>query len=596
MASIFKRGGKGNRGGYWYVSWFDQTGKRRSKCARTTDKATAERIGANLETEAAKRREGLIDPQLEGYVREAKRPLAELVTEYKSKLVANGRTERYIAEAVGYVERFAEAECIETAAAFTAERMAHYAAGLSDAGKSARTVQAAIGAAKSFTRWLVACEKLPRDPLVSVSKPSPEANRRRERRMLLPSEWPYLYAATQSGPDRNGMTGSDRALLYQLAIATGLRSNELRSLTRTSAVLDAPRPFIRVKASDTKNGKTAQQFIDRDLAEALRAYLTAKMPAAAVFAMPDRTKPAKMLRADLAAARAAWLADANRDPGEIMRREQSDFLSERNEAGEWFDFHSLRHTCGAWLSLSGSHPKTVQTVMRHSTPVLTMNRYGHMLPGAEAEAADRLGAMVSLRGANDDSEEISLKMTGTDAGSAQRQAQQLGRESGHSGAAPCNERGQRRGPGAHMGVGPKPLGTQQVTRGDAASCETKRERRARDSNPQPVARHLNSNQDASHSLTLQKWPEPLMIEHFPARAIRDSGATALPGASWPAKSRAPYISLSLSPLPDGTPLRCSLERGEVRRCSSTPEYALGCHTLQGVQGVAERKPRYAPLQ
>ncbi|QDT73655.1 site-specific integrase [Lacipirellula limnantheis] len=92
--------------------------------------------------------------------------------------------------------------------------MAHYAAGLSDAGKSARTVQAAIGAAKSFTRWLVTCEKLPRDPLASVSKPSPEANRRRERRMLLPSEWPYLLAATLSGPVRNGMDGPDRALLY----------------------------------------------------------------------------------------------------------------------------------------------------------------------------------------------------------------------------------------------------------------------------------------------------------------------------------------------------------------------------------------------
>ena len=64
-------------------------GKRRSKCARTTDKATAEQIGDKLETEAAKRREGLIDPQLEGFAREARRPLAELVTEYKAKLVAN---------------------------------------------------------------------------------------------------------------------------------------------------------------------------------------------------------------------------------------------------------------------------------------------------------------------------------------------------------------------------------------------------------------------------------------------------------------------------------------------------------------------------
>jgi len=199
-------------------------------------------------------------------------------------------------------------------------------------------------------------------------------------------------------------------------------------------------------------------------------------------------------RADLKAARTAWLAEAQRDPEELARREQSDFLAERNEAGEWFDFHSLRHTCGAWLSLSGSHPKTVQTVMRHSTPVLTMNRYGHMLPGAEAEAADRLGAMVSLRSADDDDQEITLKMTGTDPQSAQRLAQQLGRESSHSGAAPCNERGQREGEGADMGVRPKSLSTQQVTRDDAASCDKRRERRARDSNPQPVARHLNSNQ------------------------------------------------------------------------------------------------------
>ena len=103
MASVFKRGGKGKRGGYWYVSWFDHTGKRCTKSARTTDYATAERIGAKLDTEAAKRREGLIDPQLEGFAREARRPIAELVTEYKAKLVATGRSERYIAETVGYI-------------------------------------------------------------------------------------------------------------------------------------------------------------------------------------------------------------------------------------------------------------------------------------------------------------------------------------------------------------------------------------------------------------------------------------------------------------------------------------------------------------
>jgi integrase len=106
-----------------------------------------------------------------------------------------------------------------------------------------------------------------------------------------------------------------------------------------------------------------------------------KTPAAKLFAMPDRTWLARMLRADLADARRAWLDEAKCDADERTRREQSDFLAEQNDAGEWFDFHSLRHTCGARLSLSGAHPKTVQSVMRHSTPVQTMDRYGHLLLG-----------------------------------------------------------------------------------------------------------------------------------------------------------------------------------------------------------------------
>ncbi len=519
MASVFKRGGKGNRGGYWYVSWYDHGGKRRSKCAKTTDKATAERIGAKLETEAAKRREGLIDPQLEGFARETKRPLAELIVEYKAKLVANGRTERYIAEAVEYIERFAAAEVIDTAASFTAERMAHYAADLSDKGKSARTIQAAIGAAKSFTRWLVACEKLPRDPLASVSKPSPEANRRRERRMLLPDEWPHLLTATADGPERNGMDGAERTLLYQLAIATGLRSNELRSLTRTSVVLDATRPYVRVKPADTKNGKPAQQFIDRELADALRAHLTAKTPAAALFNMPDRTKPATMLRADLTAARDAWLAEAKRDPEELTRRQQSDFLAAQNDAGEWFDFHSLRHTCGAWLSLTGSHPKTVQTVMRHSTPVLTMNRYGHMLPGAEAEAADRLGDMISLRRQKDDAEENIVRMTGTHGQSgAQRVAQQSGRESGQLSATARDESSANSDQSGGIRNMPKGHSTQHVTLADATLCDDKLKRRAGDSNPQPISGHLISSlRDALGRSRLQHRRRPSQVvarQHF----------------------------------------------------------------------------------
>ncbi|HRY69807.1 MAG TPA: tyrosine-type recombinase/integrase [Phycisphaerae bacterium] len=58
------------------------------------------------------------------------------------------------------------------------------------------------------------------------------------------------------------------------------------------------------------------------------------------------------------------------------------------------DFHSLRHTCGAWSAMTGAHPKAVQSLMRHSSITLTMDTYGHLFPGQEAETVARFPAML----------------------------------------------------------------------------------------------------------------------------------------------------------------------------------------------------------
>jgi hypothetical protein len=123
-----------------------------------------------------------------------------------------------------------------------------------------------------------------------------------------------------------------------------------------------------------------------------------------------------------------WIAEAVADPDEYTKRQQSDFLAADNHSGESLDFHSLRHTCGAWLAQSGAHIKTVQSVMRHSTITLTMDTYGHLFPGAEAEAAGKLGAMLHRRPVADER----LMATGTDndapnPGTRAANAQQLGR-------------------------------------------------------------------------------------------------------------------------------------------------------------------------
>jgi len=101
-----------------------------------------------------------------------------------------------------------------------------------------------------------------------------------------------------------------------------------------------------------------------------------------------------MLRQDMRAARAKWLAEVADDETALQQREQSDFLAVINHEAQRLDFHCLRHTCGAWLAMAGAHPKVVQTVMRHSVITLTMDTYGQLFPGQEADAVDRLPDML----------------------------------------------------------------------------------------------------------------------------------------------------------------------------------------------------------
>jgi integrase len=377
----------------------DHTGKRRTKSTNTTDKATAERIARKYEADAALRREGVIDPTLDSVSQESRRSMNDHLTDFEHKLQAANRTDKHIRVTIKFIRRIAEHAGFETAADIHADGVHRYAVRLRDQGRSARTIQSHLAAIKSFTKWLTENHKLPRDPLASVKKPNPKADRRRERRILLPDEWRRLEAATESGRVRYGMTGAERVLLYRTAVQTGLRSNELRSLTRGQLFFESDTPYITCKARSTKNRQDARQYIPPELAFALKAHIATKTPKAPVFGLPHESNLARMLRDDLAEARKAWLKEAKDDPREYAQREESDFLADTNHQGEIVDFHSLRHSCGAWLAMTGAHPKVVQTVMRHQSITLTMDTYGHLFPGQEADAVMRLSAL--LRGSEE---------------------------------------------------------------------------------------------------------------------------------------------------------------------------------------------------
>ena len=238
--------------------------------------------------------------------------------------------------------------------------------------------------------------------------------------------------------ERYEMTGSERLLVYRIAIQSGLRSSELRILTRGQLYLDCDPPYITCRDRSTKNKKDAQQYILPNLAEDLNRHVATMAPKVPLFALPSEYNMADMLRADVADARRQWLKSVRYDSERFTQCEKSDFLTDVNHEGEVLDFHSLRHTCGAWLAMTGAHPKVVQTVMRHASITLTMDTYGHLFPGQEADAVAQLGYLLA-------GPPEALRATGTDNATAdtpngaQRQTQRAGREYRQSGARGCDD-------------------------------------------------------------------------------------------------------------------------------------------------------------
>ena len=226
-----------------------------------------------------------------------------------------------------------------------------------------------LTAFKSFCKWMVRDGRVAENPVAYLTGLNAKTDLRRQRRALSVEELRKLLDETRRGPDRFGMTGPERAMLYRVAVETGLRRGELASLTRVSFALEGMRPTVTVQAGYSKHRREDVLPLRPDTAADLKDLLAGKMPGAPAFAVPaDRHESAAMFRADLEAVGLSYV----------------------DAAGQFADFHALRHTCGSLLAASGCHPKVAQSIMRHCTIDLTMSRYTHVFAGQEADAVAAL--------------------------------------------------------------------------------------------------------------------------------------------------------------------------------------------------------------
>ena len=341
------------------------------------------------------------------------RPLADHLADFRAALLADNNTEKHAVITVTRgTKLFAGCQFVYMGDV-QASRVAEWLADERDAGRlSIVTSNYYLRDTKSFLTWMVKDRRIDSNPLVHLSPLNADVEDHRQRRALEPEEYRRLLLAAQIGPQRCRLAGPDRFMLYLTASNTGLRNQELASLTPESFELDGDEPNVVVQAGYSKHRRQDVQPVRHDLAELLCEFLVDKPAGEPIWAGRWWRKAAKMIRADLKDARRQWIDEAGEDAEERTAREKSDFLTYVNHAGEVFDFYAQRGQMITVLEQSGVSLKMLQSLARHSRVETTLKHYARKPQLADTRAA--LDALPPLPTNRKETPAESLQATGTD--------------------------------------------------------------------------------------------------------------------------------------------------------------------------------------
>jgi integrase len=157
--------------------------------------------------------------------------------------------------------------------------------------------------------------------------------------------------------------GRERALIYKTLVLTGLRKNELATLTVAQLRLDGAVAHVELDAADEKSREGNSVMVRADLAEDLRAWLADRLAALQAEALRRREPIPCRLPGDMA------VFDVPTGLIRIFDRDlKAADIAKRDERGRTLDVHALRTTFGTLLSKGGVPLRTAQAAMRHSDP------------------------------------------------------------------------------------------------------------------------------------------------------------------------------------------------------------------------------------
>ena len=214
---------------------------------------------------------------------------------------ARGRTTQHIAEAHRHLLRVAKECDVTRLSDLQRETFDRWLAARRAELMGARNLNAHRVALVAFCNWAISVVRMTSNPFSGIPKADEKCDRRRQRRAMTADELHTLLAVTAQRPLQEAMTvrrgsrkgeltakvrpekqealdwlGRERALIFKTLVLTGLRKEELSSLTVGQLQLAGATPHVVLNPEDEKNRNGTSLPIPDDLANDLRHWVRQK--------------------------------------------------------------------------------------------------------------------------------------------------------------------------------------------------------------------------------------------------------------------------------------------------------------------------------
>lgn len=348
FATVYKPRTRRGKDAPWLIALSIAAGRRRI-ITGTTSRGDTEQLADRLSRIVQRvRLNQASEREIDAEITAAK-PLASVVDEYHDSLYAGGKTPKHADQMWSYVSAM-----LKTMPHLSDITPARVEAAAFASATSQATRKRHLDALKAFLAWGVQDRRWSRDVLDGISGVRIKAVRERVRRVLDIAELARLIEATEQ-------QSPTRAIIYRVALAAGLRAGEINEVQISGS-------HVKLEPSKTKNRRGAWIRLPDSLARQASTVAWHQVPTGNL---------ARQLRSDLEAAGIAY-----ETPEGV------------------YDFHALRHQCGALLASSGVPVKAIQKHMRHSSIRMTLDTYGHLMETdrhATASALEQICKRVAQR-------------------------------------------------------------------------------------------------------------------------------------------------------------------------------------------------------